>query len=272
MKKSHESCQPTKSTSLKKNKEPFRFASKEEAKKALSNFNGNEMVKIANVSENCCAIVSYFNSLRSYEERLSFVGGEDRMECPTAYFREICGSPDNGYNSEDYSKYFQTLEQNKHLSEYIFRKLRGYEKDKDSGQYYFHASNIFKLQRGTTVLFFGYSLPREYTSQFKSILREKRDVYTEKDYDPLKIERMLEIYTNAEVNTRGSLLFEFKKAYVQDDPHPHVCAVSVDKDGCIYKYDNSNERERERIMGLEDLLPFIFEYWATYVIKLTVKK
>jgi hypothetical protein len=232
------------------------------------------MVKVANVSENCCALVSFLNALRTYQERLAFVGGLDWIDCPTAYFRHICGSPENGYDSTHYFQYFQKLVQNGALSGYILKKLQGYTKDKKSGQYYFHASNIFKLQRGTTLLFFGYSLPHDEIPKYKSILRAKRDYYLQQGYEHLAIQRMLEIYSNDQVHMRGSLLFELKKAYVEceEDQHPHVCAISVDKDGCIYKYDNSNEREREKITGLQDLLPYIFEYWATYVIKMEVKK
>ena len=276
-KKRTQSNQAAKSPSQKrrKEKEAFRFPSKEEAQKALSSFNGNEMVKVANVSsENCCALVSYLNALRSYQERLAFVGGLDWIECPTAYFRHICGSPENGYDSTHYSRFFQKLVQNGALSRYILKKLKGYRKDEKSGQYYFHASDIFKLQRGTTLLFFGYSLPKDEIPKYRSILCAKRDYYQQQGYGHLAVQRMLEVYSNDQVDMRGSLLFELKKAYVEceEDQHPHVCAISVDKDGCIYKYDNSNEREREKITGLQDLLPYIFEYWATYVIKMEVKK
>ena len=230
------------------------------------------MVTVASLGECCCLLACVVNALRTCEERIAWVGGRARAICPTGFFREVCGPPDNGYIGKDVRKYLDRLVQEGLLRaktpSYIFRKLEGY-KVHDARAYAFHASRIFTdLKPGVMVLFFAFSIPNAYIEPLRNILLSKKAYYMKTNYPARNIHRQLEIFSEKETMRSGNLYYELKIHFVDIEPTPHVCAVCKEENGVVYKYDNANRDKRTRMDGMEDLLPYIFYFTKAYALKL----
>ena len=251
----------------------FAFGSKELAVKALCNMESKKLVQVASLNENCCLFIACVNALRLPEQRIAFVGGADRVKIPTQFFKDTTENHgEDGFKSYDLYKYLAKLRAEGLISSFKLKKCEGYKTNKGD-QYYFHVSRIFSnLSPGTILLFCGFSLPPIKRREYTGILVAKKLEYQKSgQFSCSAIERFLEIYSERELYRPTSLCSEMKRAFVDtvSKQSRHVCAVSKDVDGRIFKYDNSNVN-RQQIKGLEDLLPYIFFYTETLAFNITV--
>ena len=139
--------------------------------------------------------------------------------------------------------------------------------------YYFHLSRIFtNLQEGTILLICGFSLPWTERDKYRDLLVAKKEQYRNSgNHSVIEIEQYIEIYSEREILRPGSPLFELWLAFVEDKKRQsrHVCAVSKDVNGVVYKYDNTHHN-RKPISGLEDLLPYTFYHTETFAFDIEV--
>ena len=201
------------------------------------------------------------------------MGGEDNARIPTQLFQSVCGVGLDGYEPWRFKRYLEYLQESlKVIKSYRFKKCEGFRSNK-SDLYYFPLSRIFtNLQPGTILLICGFSLPPIPRDQYRKILVAKKEQYRNSgNHSAIEIEQYIEIYSEREVLRCGSALFEMWLAFVEDkkERSKHVCAVSKDANGVVYKYDNTHHN-RKPISSLEDLLPYTFYHSETFAFDIEV--
>ena len=243
------------------------------ALQALADCESDKLVDVAFSKQNCCLFVCSVSALRDFGKRLAFVGGEEFARIPSQLFQSVCGVGLDGYEPWQFKRYLQYLQESlKVIKSFRFKRCEGFKSNK-SNVYYFHLSRIFtNLQEGTILLICGFSLNWKERDKYRDILVTKKEQYRNSgNHSVIEIEQYIEIYSEREILRPGSPLFELWLAFVEDKKQQsrHVCAVSKDVNGVVYKYDNTHH-DRKPISGLEDLLPYTFYHTDTFVFDIEV--
>lgn len=228
----------------------------------------NDSIQCYNLkaTENLCLIVSLYNSLRTFEERLAFSGGN--LSQPINYFLEFCKSHPRfdknrkkiprvryGYDENDLRHYFRFLKTENLISDWKINRM-------ESKQIITHL--LFSptvREPNTKYLIFGCA---GSTDARDKIIHRCRGKNLKSNDDKTWFKNL---NPRARLEYEASMLMQFNN-HEKCRNSSHAITVGFDSDGQPYIYDNARHTRRP-VYDVEVFVNSLVYYWRWYIFSIT---